>query len=78
MKSCCDKKEVAETKKNGFKEGFHDYEWLMTKLTRSLPGNLRLRQKYKLETLIKFAIRNSCRDIHLSNWDKSIDKKIHH
>ena len=34
----------------------------MTKLTRSLPDNLRLRQKYKLETPIKVATRYSCRD----------------
>ena len=50
---------------------------MLNGLAMSLPGNYRLQQRYKLETPIKVATRNSCRDIHLSNWDENIDKKSH-
>ena len=46
--------------------GCRDQEGMLDGLVRSLPGNLRLQQKYKLETLIEVATRNSCRDIKLS------------
>ena len=46
--------------------GCRDQEGMLDGLVRSLPGNLRLQQKYKLETLIEVATRNSCRYIKLS------------
>ena len=42
--------------------GCRDQEVMLKGLTRSLPGNLRLRQRYKLETPIKVVTRYLCRD----------------
>ena len=46
--------------------GCRDQEGMLNGLARSLPGNLRLRHKYKLETPIEVATKNSCHDIKLS------------
>ena len=46
--------------------GRRDQEGMLNGLVRSLPGNLRLRKKYKLETQIEVVTRNSCHDIKLS------------
>ena len=41
--------------------GCRDQEGMLKGLSRSLPGNLRLRLQYKLETPIKVATRYLCR-----------------
>ena len=48
-------------------------EWTCNVSTRQF----QVAKRYKLETPMKVATKNSCRDIHLCNWDKSIDKKSH-
>ena len=66
---CCDIESRSQHEKKTFlvatDNGCRDQEGMLNGLVRSLPGNLRLRQKYKLETTIEVATRNSCRDIKL-------------
>ena len=69
-RSCCDIILRSRHEKKTFliatDNGFRDQEGMLNGLVRSLLGNLRLRQKYKLEIPIEVTTKNSCRDIKLS------------